>query len=110
MSSPEQNAGPPIDTMDAGGKVLLSAEAMSEPEGVAKNRNDINAIGPKDNPRDTGLGLQVNREFIQVRNVQLSKLRWTVHAPETSHRELVLKRGKLPFFNDAFQVQSVDSF
>ena len=55
--------------------------------------------------------LQVNREFIQVRNVQSSKLRRTAHAPRTSYGELASRRGKLALTSvDAFQVESVDSF
>jgi len=44
---------------------------------------------------DVNERLQVNREFIQVRNVQSSKLRTTAHAAHCSSGELGCGRGQI---------------
>ena len=76
-------------TMEAGGREMPSAGAAVTGLWAAPRRRNDNATTPMVKPWRSRLGLQVNRAFIQMRNVQSGKLRRTGHAHRITPGEVV---------------------
>jgi hypothetical protein len=83
------------EVMVAGGKASVPSFART----VVTNASPTTRVNRQNNGIHAGRGalkrLQVNREFIQVRNVQSSKLRRTDDAQGLSYGELPTSRGEM---------------
>ena len=86
--------------MVAGGNVASNVEACTAPERLAQIRSATAAQALPPMGRNALKRLQVNREFIQVGNVQSSKLRRRAHAEGLPFGELPTRRGEIEVLNN----------